>query len=200
MREYLIKSTELIKWLDKEINGLELPTDTRTRLVAGCFDIVLEHQKAIILLALNNIYGSAYSLLRPLFETYIRGLWLFRCATKNEISQFQKGKINKQFWELIVDIEKIEGYHEGVLSKSKNSSWSAMNDFTHGGINQVSRRNKENTIEPNYDNKEVLEIINFTNSIAILAALEISFMTNEKQFSTELAGKMKDLGRWGIKP
>lgn len=200
MHEYLNKSTKLIKWLDKNIDGLAVSTDTRTRLVAGCFDIVLEHQKAIVLLALNNIYGSAYSLLRPLFETYIRGLWLLRCATNSEVSEFQKGKVKKEFWQLIADIEKIEGYQEGALSKSKKASWRAMNDYTHGGINQVSRRNNERTIEPNYDKQEVLEILNFTNSVSILAALEVSFMANEKQFSIELGKKMKNLGDWGIKP
>lgn len=197
MEEHLKKSSDLIQWLDTQIDGLPFRADTRTRLVAGCFDIAMEHYKAIILLSFNKVYGSAYSLLRPLFESYIRGLWLFRCASKTEVELFQKGKITKNFGQLIEEIEKIDGYDIGTLSKSKRASWGAMNDYVHSGFNQITRRNKENSIEPNYDIEEIKEIICFANSIGVLSAIEISFISENKKLSSELLEKMKNIGSWG---
>lgn len=79
------ESEQLIQWLDKSINGLEIKSDTRTRLAAGCLDLALEHQKAIVLLTAHKLYGSAFSLARLIFEAYVRGVWLWRCASDSEV-------------------------------------------------------------------------------------------------------------------
>lgn len=190
----LIENSEkLIQWIDSKINGLEFISDDRSRIVAGCFDIALEHQKAIIILLARQIYGSAFSLLRLLFEAYVRGLWLQHCANEKEIGKFMKGKIDKTFGNLIKDIEKKEGYQGGVLSKAKKAGWAKMNCFTHSGFSQVVRRNTESSIEPNYDPEEIEEAINFTNAIGLLTSLELSFLTKNEALSLEILEKNKEI-------
>lgn len=71
------ESEQLFQWLDSNIDGLDIPSDDRTRLAAGCLYMVLEHQKAIVLLTANSLFGSVASLVRVEFEAYIRGVWLF---------------------------------------------------------------------------------------------------------------------------
>jgi len=190
----LIENSEkLIQWIDSKINGLEFISDDRSRIVAGCFDIALEHQKAIILLLARQMYGSAFSLLRLLFEAYVRGLWLQHCANENEIKRFMRGKVDKTFANLIKDIEKKEGYKGGVLSKAKNAGWAKMNCLTHSGFSQVIRRNTESSIEPNYDPKEIEEAIDFTNAIGLLTSLELSFLTKNEALSLEILEKNKEI-------
>ena len=69
------KSEALIQWMDQKIDGLEISSEDRTMISAACFDVALEHQKAIVLLIANKLVGSAF-LVRILFEAYIRGLWI----------------------------------------------------------------------------------------------------------------------------
>ena len=53
------------------------------RLAEGCLDVALEHHRAIVLLISHALYGSAFALIRLLFEAYMmRGLWLHRCASE----------------------------------------------------------------------------------------------------------------------
>ena len=186
-------SEKLIQWADSKIDGLEVSSDDRPRIVASCLDIALEHQKAIILLIANKLYGSAFALIRLLFEVYVRGLWLNYCANDKEINKFKKGKMDKEFGKLIEDIEKIDGYNVGTLSRAKKAGWKVMNSFTHSGFNQIIRRNTESTIEPNYDIEEIEEAINFANAIGLLSCLEISFLAKKEDFSIEILEKIKEI-------
>jgi hypothetical protein len=186
-------SEKLIQWADSKIDGLEISSDDRPRIVASCLDIALEHQKAIILLIANKLYGSAFALIRLLFEAYVRGLWLNYCANDKEINKFKKGKMDKEFGKLIEDIEKIDGYNIGTLSKAKKAGWKVMNSFTHSGFNQIVRRNTKSTIEPNYEIEEIEEAINFTNAIGLLSCLEISFLAKKEKLSIEILEKIKEI-------
>ena len=189
----ILNSEKLIQWADSKIDGLEISSDDRPRIAASCLDTALEHQKAIILLIANKLYGSAFALIRLLFEAYVRGVWLNYCANDKEIDKFKKGKLDKQFGELIKDIEKNDGYNVGTLSRAKRTGWKVMNSFTHSGFPQIIRRNTESTIEPNYEIEEIEKAINFTNAIGLLSCLEISFLAKKEDFSIEILEKIKEI-------
>ena len=185
------KSKALIQWMDQKIDGLEISSDDRTRISAACFDIALEHQKAIVLLIANKLFGTAFSLARLLFEAYIRGLWLAKCATDKELEDFKKDKLKKKFDTLIKEIERQDGFEEGILSKAKSANWKAMNSYTHSGFFQAVRRNKDKTIEPNYAEDEILEVLGFSDAIGMLAALQIALMAGEEAFAKDLLERSK---------
>lgn len=175
------ESEQLIQWLDSNIDGLDIPSNDRTRLAAGCLDMALEHQKSIVLLTANSLFGSAASLVRLEFEAYIRGVWLLYCASELEIEKFKKDKLEKKLGQLIEDIEKHEAFNVGTLSHVKNTSLAAMNSFTHSGLYQVVRRNKTNKIAPNYADEELVDALETANSIGILTGIAIADMArNEK--------------------
>jgi Family of unknown function (DUF6988) len=187
------QSEKLIQWADKKIDGLEFKVDGRKEIVAGSLDVALEHQKAIILLIAKEYYGSAFSLIRVIFETYVRSLWLNYCASDKDLEKFKKNKLNKKFYQLVEEVEKIEGYKGGTISKAKKAGWKAMNSFTHSGYTQVERRFGASSIEPNYDTEEIDEAINFTNATGLLCCMEISFLTGNESFSKELLEKIKEI-------
>ncbi len=185
------KSEALIQWMDKRIDGLEISSDERSRISASCFDVALEHQKAIVLLIANKLVGSAFSLVRILFEAYIRGLWISKCATDKEIEDFKKNKLEKICDTLIHEIEQQDGFQDGILSKAKAANWKAMNSYTHSGFFQSVRRNKEETIEPNYEEEEILEILGFSDAIGMLTALQIALMAGNVELANDLLEKSK---------
>lgn len=197
--EQLIQDSEqLIQWLDKNIDGLEIKSNLRTRLSAGCLDVALEHQKAIVLLVAHKRYGSAFALARIIFEAYIRGVWLQWCATDSEVERFKSGKIDKEFGTLVQEIETLDGFNEGVLSDVKKKSWNALNSFTHSGYSQAIRRNTENTIEPNYDAEEQIELLNFANAIGLFTGMAIAFTSGRNDLANSMLEKAKLF--WKIEP
>lgn len=190
--ELINKSEKLIQWVDSKIHGLEISADDRTRIAAGCHDVAMEHQKSIVLLVANSLYGSAFSLVRLIFEAYIRGVWLYRCATKKEVEKFKKGKIEKTVGQRISEVENIEGYEVGTLSKAKETSWKNMNSYTHSGFNQVVSRITESSIEPNYNDEEIRQCLYFASTIGLMSAIEVTLMAKSESMALELLEKIKE--------
>lgn len=193
IQEAIIESEALIQWLDKQIDGLKISSEERMRLAVGCLDMALEHQKAIVLLVAKKIYGSAFSLARLIFEAYVQGLWLQMCASESEIGKYKKDKLNKTFASLIKDIEKCDGFNEGILSAAKDANWKAMNSFTHSGFLQIVRRHKEETIEPNYTEEEIIEVLNMTNALGMLSALQVALWSGKQDLVNALIKKSKTI-------
>lgn len=174
------QSEQLIQWLDSSIDGLDIPSNDRARLAAGCLDMALEHQKSIVLLTANALFGSAAALVRLEFDAYIRGIWLLYCASESEIEKFKKDKLEKTLGQLIEDIEKHEAFNVGTLSRVKKASWKAMNSLTHSGFYQVARRNRADEIAPNYYDEELVDALNTANSFGILTAIAIADMARNE--------------------
>ena len=181
----------LISQLAKRIDGLEISAADRNRISAGCFHQALEHHEAIVHLIRRNLFGSAMALVRPLFEIYVRGIWLGKCASESELKAFQKGRIDKTFGELVAEIEEHEGYNVGVLAWVKENSWSAMNDFTHGGPLQVIRRITVDSITPNYTAEEIAETVTFAGAIGLLSTSEVALIAGRQDIAFELLKEMK---------
>ena len=147
-----------------------------------------------MLLVKERLYGAAFALLRAVFESYVRGIWLHRCATKVDLEKFAKDKSPK-FNELIKAVEKLEGHEDKVLSKIRERVWKSMNSYTHTGYLQVVRRQTETSIEPNYDDDEILEAVNVANACGCLAAISICDLTNNGVLANTILDKFKK--EWG---
>ena len=151
----------------------------------------MEHQKAIVLLVRRRHYGSALALVRLAFESYVRGVWLHHCATEAELTKYTKDKLKKEFGALLEEIETVEAFTEGVLSAVKKRSWKPMNSFTHSGFSQAVRRNTTDSIEPNYEEQEILEALRFSSAIAMLAAIRIASLANNVELANDFLKKTK---------
>jgi hypothetical protein len=183
---------DLIQWLDSQIDGVEIPSELRSRIAAGSLAVALEHQKAIVLLVSQRLYGSAFALARLTFEAYVRGVWLHQCATDIEMKKFEANTLDRTFASFLGDIEKLDSFNSGILSSVKKKSWGAMNSFTHTGFSQVVRRFKGGAIEPNYDDDELLEIVNFAGGFGIMAAVGIAHIANNEVLANALLAKAKE--------
>lgn len=54
---------ELAQWIDVRTAGLSLPSDERSLLAAGYFDVAFEHHVSILHLHSSELYGSTLALL-----------------------------------------------------------------------------------------------------------------------------------------
>ena len=182
---------QVIAWIDQYTSGLSFPTDDRTMLALGCFDVAIEHQAAIALLAGASLHGSAFALLRVLAESLIRGLWLLSCATEGELEKFKRGKLDKKFATLINEFETKIGTPDGVLTNFKESAWDALNGFTHTGFHQVSRRHSPGRVEGNYPEQEVTKALGVAGALGLIAAGQLIGMSGQKQLIPLFYERMK---------
>jgi hypothetical protein len=160
---------DTVSFIDKQTSNSLIPDDERSRLAVGCFDMAIEHQAAILILIGASLHGSAFSLLRVLFESLVRGLWIIHCANDQGIADFKSGKIGKtNIANLIKEIEENNALSKHTLSKFKSNSWEALNDFTHTGPHQLSYRRSSERIENNYPPTETSKLINSTKILGLL--------------------------------
>ncbi|WP_376698905.1 DUF6988 family protein [Burkholderia cepacia] len=171
------------------LSGLTLPADERSQLAIGCLDVTLEHQAAIALLHSSELYGSMMALLRVLSESLVRGLWLHACATDVELTKFKRGRLEKSFGALIKEYEDTTETSEGVLSGFKLSAWAQMNDFTHTGLLQVSRRHKPGRVEGNYPDHDLRTALGVAGALGLVAAEQLIALAERARSLAAVSGE-----------
>jgi hypothetical protein len=182
---------DLIRWIDENASGIELPSDERSMLAIGCLDVALEHQAAIALLHASELYGSFLTLLRSETEALVRGLWLQHGATEEDLERFKRGKVKQDFQELIDVFEKKVGEGPGVLSGLKERAWKAMNGFTHTGYIQVSRRHSPGFVKENYDEVELAQALDAAGVLGLVAAGQLIAMSASADRTPMFSEKMR---------
>lgn len=188
VRKLLKKGLSLNHWLATRLDNLEIQKTRRKIFAVACFDQAIEHQLAICHLAMSNINGSAFALARPAFESFIRGVWLLNCATDRQLTDYRKDIRLPELRLLIGQIEKGYGFESGVLNQIKSACWSAMCSYTHTGIMQASRRHTKDTIEPDYQDEEIIEVIRLVGTCALLAFQQIASIAGELELANEATG------------
>lgn len=192
--KFLIKldrASKEIKYLYDIIEQFDIPATIKNRTTLSLFELVLEHVAGIIILSRNGFFGSSLALVRVSFETYIRGLWLQRCASDQEIQFFLNYEKIKPIRLLIEDIEKLDGFKEGVLSRMKTNNWKQMCGFTHSGPIQIHHRNTETHIGANYCKSEILGVILSCLALAFLSANAICVAVKAEDTQVEILERMR---------
>lgn len=169
---------DVVAWINATSTGIEISSDKRSQIASACFDVAIEHQAAIALLADAELYGSMLALFRVCKEAQVRGLWLFFCASEHAISRFEKGKIDKSFGELVKEIEENLGV--SALSNLKEKAWSAMNDFTHTGYIQVTRRHAPERLGSNYPDSDIIGCLRVSTILGLLASVQLVDMAGRE--------------------
>jgi len=173
----------LLAIIDKEVDGIEFEAGDRNRVSGALFDVALDHAKAIVVLLENKIYASVYALARPLFECFVRATWVQHCASYGEIAHLiKKDEFKLNFRQMLDAVEKNRQWEE-TLTQVKRGVWKSMHSFTHGGLQLISRRFKDESLEHNYDELEIIGLLQLVALISFLSFTEIVGMSgaaNEK--------------------
>lgn len=177
--EAIAKAKALSNWINQHVDGLHVAAKNRVLLSVACLHLGLEYHDGIIVLVERGLYGPAFGLLRLVFESYVRGLWLFHCATYSDLERFERDKCKQKFASLILDLEKISAYSDGVLSRTKDDSWRLLNSLTHAGHEQLRRRTTLTSIENDYREHEVVAALQFAGAVAIMSTVGLATVLND---------------------
>ena len=175
------------------LNGISFETSNRSRIAVSLLHLCVEHQTGIHTLVDHGVLGSAFGLVRPQFETYVRGVWFHRCASEREISKFLAGEEPPRTAALVQAIEAVSGFSEGILEGMKRGIWRNLNDFTHGGTIQVKARNSADEVGSNWKHEHCAGLLDAAASFSLVAATEMAAVMQNVRLGTELQGKYKEI-------
>lgn len=179
------------RWMihcSSRLTGPSFETTNRLRVAISLLQLAIEHHQAIHVLVEQGLNGSAFALLRPLYEAYVRGVWFHHCASDKQILSFLTGIGTNlpDFGGLIAAIEKVDGFEGGVLSDIKKTAWKNMNDFTHGGAIQVKARNSRDEVVSNFLPEHVKGILESATAFSLMASLAIASAVKDETLSNDL--------------
>lgn len=159
----------------RDLHGLHLRADDRSRLAASSFAIAQQHQSAILIL-LNNtpaVEATAFSLLRLLLETTLRGVWVLRCATEEQVQNIINGTQKQiDMASIFTSVERGLSEFAGCDIKVKllyEKHWKVLSAYTHGYEQSVKRWLFTKDIEPSYSKQQIEELICLSDLVAQLA-------------------------------
>jgi len=184
----MLKKSQLLA--DRIIDAMSnrfAPSDFRGSLAGGSLDAALEHHRAVNVLVENRLYGSALTLLRPMYEACITGLWCIYVATDDTLQKFGAGRYKLDPQKVINDLKrKDDGDYTKTLQRIHNQNWETLHGYVHTRNLAIERRNSDTHIGSNYGQAEVIEILEFSNSMAIIAAMELPGLTKDEEFETKI--------------
>lgn len=168
------------------LGGMPLGSGVRNRTAAGLLYLSMQHFDSILILMDNQRHGSAAALVRPQYETMIRGSWFFHCATEAKIESFLDGGKAPGIKEMIGNLEKLPGYDAGQLSRIHAKVWGIMNSYTHGGSEQAHYHNSETDIGVNFQPETLREIVRSCSAIALSSANVVAIISGNLEVARQL--------------
>jgi hypothetical protein len=172
----LPKFIETLDVIESHIVKIKIETkEVSVKSAATLFAVALDHAQGIKFCLSNSAYPSAFALLRVLFETYIRAMWLEKCADSEQLENYinedklvskTNGKIF--FGDMVLE---VEAAHElpAYFSEIKKNIWSGLNSITHSGAIQLDRNFNGSSIQHCYETDHINEAIEFSAMIACMS-------------------------------
>ena len=151
------------------IDGMKLNNTDRVKLTVMLHDVVFDNQRAIYDLVQLGHFGPASALLRVLFEAHVKSIWLYACATDNQVAQFKKDNVKITFQNMVSEIEAKMPHLNGTLSKFKNNHWKGLNNLTHSGTKQFSYEFINGEMIRKYSESYCQALLDFSERFAILS-------------------------------
>lgn len=173
---HLPQYIETLDLIESSIVKIKMDTDkVAVKAAATLFALAIDHTQGIKFCLSNSAFPSAYSLLRVLFETYIRGMWLEKCADEEQLNKYinedkvvTKKNKNLHFGDMVLEVEKnhqITAY----FSKIKDRTWNWLNSQTHSGSAQLHNNFSGSSIMHCYDDESINEVIEFSTMLACMS-------------------------------
>lgn len=180
----LARSIALLRWTADTVTGTDLPPfrepDERKRkrahLGGACLHAAIGHSQAIVVLVESGLRGSALALARAAVEAWVRGMWLLRAATEEEIDDAGRDRFPNNFNRLVADLEGKGGIEEGMLSGVKNAEWNTLCSYTHTGFQQIGGRLTATGLSDGFTDDEAMYALMWADNVSLMAVGQIAVL------------------------
>nr|MBI3612245.1 hypothetical protein [Nitrospirota bacterium] len=178
LAQRISQAKDLGIWLHERTNEKRFPDGIRERTSHAILQLTEDIVDAIIVLLEAQMPGPALSLARPLFEGYVRGFWLLKCASEEQVRAFLNGKC-PNFPGLLAAIPKDAESGGAWIHANSEKNLKAFHDLTHGGSEHVKRRLRDDSVEPSYPEHELDSLLRLGNEIRVRIGVELLSRLND---------------------
>jgi hypothetical protein len=196
--ESMQKSRELVLWLRFQVRGIPIAADARSRVAAACWGIAQDHYTGIVAL-LDEAppdCSSAFALLRPLFESFVRGSWLDTKATDEQVEQYRMGaeipgtaSLINAVWASPLDA--VREFHD--------RTWADLCDLTDTGEEHCERCTTSGALHPTYALTQLVAGLDMAARLALLSTAHLGALSTANGDS-DLATRILCEGKWRLPP
>lgn len=146
-----------------------------------------EHGMAAFFLIAGGLHAPGYTLLRPQFETLVRGIWLMHAASDTWIEKLSRpltaetaeaAKDALMVAEMLKGLRKSETAPPGLLNQietCRDVMWKALNSYNHGGFHPLARFQTGYPLQLSYD------VLRNSNAMLALASQLAAIVTGDPQ-------------------
>ncbi|MCE7622110.1 DUF6988 family protein [Vibrio fluvialis] len=175
-----------VRSYEKLLSGLQFHPEHKKIVPLTLLQLALEHNAAIVRLIGLGFHGSAFALLRPQRDAFLRGIWLFRCASEHQLNNFMAGKEPPGIKTQLEQLEQTDGYRHGHLSQRMIEIKDFLHDLTHGGLYQSASREKNDRIAGGHSDDQILWLLKQSLMLSYLTTLEVCHIFNNGTKAQEL--------------
>lgn len=186
-----LKSDSWRQSLNSHCSKMVVNNDDRSKLAAGLLYTSNLHHYSIIELSMKNMLGSAFALLRPQLETYIRAVWVMNCASAEAVQKFCAGEEPPRINVQLREIEELEEFSGGHLSTYKNQVWALLCDFTHGGGVQAAWHIGNSFVGCAFTHLQVKSLYQQADTMALKSSLAIAKLCNNEEIAKIICASHK---------
>jgi hypothetical protein len=141
----------------------------RDDLVLRYWSLIFEHHQGMLLLLRNGFPATAFALMRPLEEVFLR-LFVAMTGTDEQAVTLRNGTYKTNFEVVWKQVYEKVGFQPNVGPWLKTKI-KGLHGFTHGGKEQLVRQSSGSDIVSSYTDDEVRSLVRETMPIALLTAL-----------------------------
>lgn len=179
------RSFELQEAVYSHVEDLGPPAGSRADIASDAGVLALEHGTAVLELIDSGKPSSAFALMRPQFESLVRGMWLAYAASDSWVDklsqpltlaaqkQANEGPMLAEMLKHLDAAPDAPSYIVGQLKEYRDVAWKALNSFNHGGIHPLSRS------VSGYSPKLVYDSLRNSNAVFTLTNQLVTIMTGD---------------------
>ena len=143
----------------------------------------LEHATGAFALISLNLMPSAYSLMRPQYESLVRGIWLLHAASDSWVEKLgerltletaKRANEGPMLADMLKDLEAETTAPQAIVNQIKeyrDVTWKALNSYAHGGLHPLARTSIGYPAQFTYD------VMRNSNAIVALTTQLLSILT-----------------------
>ena len=179
------RSESFLIAVQKHVSTLAPVEATRYEVAFDSGLLSLEHAASALTLIGHDFHPSAYALMRPQYESSLRGFWLAYSASETWIEKLSQSltiesaqRANKVPMpaEMLAD---LAGSHEAPafiieqLKMYSDVTWRALSSFTHGGLHPLAR------LRAGYPHQLTYDVVRNSNAVTALTAQLLSNLSGD---------------------
>ena len=191
----LKKSECIMSWYYSKLVGVEippLPNSKRLQLASACWHVTIEHSLAIVELVHATLHGSALALIRLMYESYVRGMWLMYAATDEDIDRAGRDQFPRNS-DIVTALEKSPHFSSQPFSDLKNQSWKRLCSYTHTGYQQMGARLTPQGLGYDYQDSEIRAALLGADTIALAVVWAFAIVTENEPLAREVLRQIKSV-------